>query len=56
MNLPAREADGLLSLRGGRQDHGFSTSLQMDAEALERLFAAGEPPLLRVTVTVQDNN
>jgi hypothetical protein len=36
--------------------HGFSTSLELDAEALERLFAAGEPPLLRVTVTVQDNN
>jgi len=28
----------------------------MDAETLERLFATGEPPLLRVTVTVQDNN
>jgi hypothetical protein len=33
-----------------------STSLQMDVEALEHLFTAGEPPLLRVTVTVQDNN
>jgi len=37
------------------QTHSFSTSLKIAAEDLDRLFAEGEAPLLRVTVTVQDN-
>lgn len=34
----------------------FATSLRLEAEDFDLLFAEGEPPLLRVTVTVQDNN
>jgi hypothetical protein len=34
----------------------FATNLRLEAEDFDRLFAEGEPPLLRVTVTVQDNN
>ena len=34
----------------------FSTSLLLEAEELDRLFAEGEPAFLRVTVTVQDNS
>lgn len=37
------------------QTHTFATILPIDAEGLERLFGPGEPPLLRVTVTVRDN-
>jgi hypothetical protein len=38
------------------QTHSFSTSLKIAAEDLDRLFADGEPPLLRITVTVQNNS
>lgn len=34
----------------------FATNLRLDAEDFDRLFVEGEPPLLRVTVTVQNNN
>ena len=34
----------------------FTTRLSLKPEDVERLFAAGEPALLRVTVTVQDNS
>jgi hypothetical protein len=34
----------------------FTSELRLTAEDLERLFAAGEPPVLRVTVTVVDNS
>jgi hypothetical protein len=34
----------------------FATSLRLEAEEFDRLFGEGEPPLLRVTVTVKDNN
>lgn len=37
------------------QTHSFTTGLKIEAEDLDRLFAEGESPLLRVTVTVQDN-
>ena len=37
------------------QTHSFTTSLKIAAEDLDRLFAEGEAPLLRITVTVQDN-
>jgi hypothetical protein len=34
----------------------FSARLNLAPEDVDRLFATGEPPLLRVTVTVQDNS
>jgi hypothetical protein len=34
---------------------GSAADQEGEAEDLDRLFAEGEPPLLRVTVTVQDN-
>jgi hypothetical protein len=33
----------------------FKTTLIIDAADAARLFAAGQPPLLRITVTVQDD-
>lgn len=34
----------------------FSATLRFDAGEFERLFTAGDSPLLRVTVTVEDNS
>jgi hypothetical protein len=34
----------------------FRAELRLPSEELERLFAEGEPPLLRITVTVEDNS
>jgi hypothetical protein len=34
----------------------FKVRLNLAPDEVDRLFAAGEPPLLRVTVTVQDNS